>query len=117
MRCAPHDAGSEADCTRACVGKGSKYALVVGDKVYTLDTADKAALGNLDKLAGASAKVTGTLSGDAMRWPPSPPASKSFRPAALPQNSRRSAGAALAGSRIFLGSIPQFSSNVHKSLC
>jgi hypothetical protein len=56
--------GPEADCTRACVGKGSKYSLVVGDKVYTLDTDNKAALGSLDKLAGASAKVTGTLSGD-----------------------------------------------------
>jgi hypothetical protein len=56
--------GPEADCTRACVGKGSKYSLVVGDKVYTLDTDNKAALGSLDKLAGANAKVTGTLSGD-----------------------------------------------------
>jgi hypothetical protein len=56
--------GPEADCTRACVGKGSKYALVVGDKVYALDTDDKAALGTLDKLAGANAKVTGTVNGD-----------------------------------------------------
>ncbi len=56
--------GPEADCARACVGKGSKYSLVVGDKVYTLDTDDKSALGNLDKLAGANAKVTGTLNGD-----------------------------------------------------
>jgi hypothetical protein len=56
--------GPEADCTRACVGKGSKYALVVGDKVYTLDTDNKAALGSLDKLAGGNAKVTGTLNGD-----------------------------------------------------
>jgi hypothetical protein len=57
-------AGAEADCTRACVGKGSKYSLVVGDKVYTLDTDNKAALGSLDKLAGSNAKVTGTLNGD-----------------------------------------------------
>jgi hypothetical protein len=57
-------AGPEADCTRACVGKGSKFSLVVGDKVYTLDTDDKAALGSLDKLAGANAKITGTLTGD-----------------------------------------------------
>ncbi len=41
--------GSEADCTRACVGKGAKYALVVGDKVYVLDSSDKAALASLDK--------------------------------------------------------------------
>jgi hypothetical protein len=56
--------GPEADCTRACVGKGSKYSLVVGDKVYALDTDNKSALGSLDKLAGANAKVTGTLNGD-----------------------------------------------------
>jgi hypothetical protein len=59
--------GSEADCTRACVGKGSKYALVVGDKVYTLDTNDKAALASLDKAAGGQAKVTGTLNGDTIQ--------------------------------------------------
>lgn len=53
-------AGSDAACTRECVSKGSKYALVVGDKVYTLDTADKAALATLDKQAGAHVKVTGT---------------------------------------------------------
>ncbi|HST12219.1 MAG TPA: hypothetical protein VLL05_17730 [Terriglobales bacterium] len=56
--------GSEADCTRACVGKGSKHALVVGDKVYTLESSDKAALASLDKAAGSTAKVTGTLNGD-----------------------------------------------------
>ena len=27
-----------AACTKACVDKGSDYALVVGDKVYTLKT-------------------------------------------------------------------------------
>ena len=58
------DAGAEADCTRACVGKGSKYSLVVGDKVYALDSDNKANLGTLDKLAGSNAKVTGTLNGD-----------------------------------------------------
>ncbi len=52
--------GDAAGCTRACVSKGSKYALVVGDKVYTLDTTDKAALAALDKQAGAKATVTGT---------------------------------------------------------
>ena len=53
-----------ADCVRACVQKGSKYALVVGDKVYTLDTSDQAALDELNKLAWAQAKVTGTAKGD-----------------------------------------------------
>ena len=52
--------GDDAGCTRGCVAKGSKYALVVGDKVYTLDTSDKTALATLDKQAGAKATVTGT---------------------------------------------------------
>jgi hypothetical protein len=56
--------GSPADCTRACVGKGSKYALVVGDKVYTLDSSDQKTLDQLNKLAGQKAKVTGTVNGD-----------------------------------------------------
>lgn len=57
---AKHMGGSPAECTRTCVSKGSKYALVVGDKVYTLDASDKAALATLDKQAGAKATVTGT---------------------------------------------------------
>jgi len=57
---AKHSMGDAASCTRACVGKGSKYALVVGDKVYTLETSDKAALAGLDKQAGEKATVTGT---------------------------------------------------------
>jgi len=57
-------AGDAAECTRACIRKGSKYALVVGDKVYTLDTSDKAALDQLDKLADKQAKVTGEANGD-----------------------------------------------------
>jgi hypothetical protein len=52
--------GDDANCTRACVSKGSKYALVMGDKVYILDTSDKAALATLDKQAGAKVTVTGT---------------------------------------------------------
>lgn len=55
--------GQAADCTRACVKHGSNYALVVGDKVYTLETSDSSALDKLDKLAGAKAKVTGTVDG------------------------------------------------------
>jgi hypothetical protein len=62
-----HMASPPADCTRACVKQGSKYALVVGDKVYTLQTDDKNALTNLDKLAGEKAKVTGTLEGDTIQ--------------------------------------------------
>jgi hypothetical protein len=60
-------AGSAAECTRACVSKGSKYALVVGDKVYTLETSDKAALDQLNKLAGQNAKVTGAVEGQTIK--------------------------------------------------
>jgi hypothetical protein len=53
-----------ADCDRACVKKGAKYALVVGDKVYTLSTSDQASLDKLNKLAWEEAKVTGTANED-----------------------------------------------------
>ena len=55
--------GKASDCTHACVKHGSKYALVVGDKVYTLETSDQAALAKLNDLAGAKAKVTGDVDG------------------------------------------------------
>jgi hypothetical protein len=58
--CGAKHMGDAASCTRGCVGKGSKYALVVGDKVYTLETSDKSALATLDKQAGAKVTVTGT---------------------------------------------------------
>ena len=50
---------TDKQCTMGCVKMGSKYALVVCDKVYTLE--GKA--GNLEKLAGEKAKVTGTVDG------------------------------------------------------
>ena len=56
--------GDKAACTRACVKQGSRYALVVGDRVYVLDTTDKASLDKLNELAGNNAKVTGELKGD-----------------------------------------------------
>ncbi len=56
-------AGKPGDCARACVEHGSKYALVVGDKVYTLETSDKAALDKLNQRAGENAKVTGDVEG------------------------------------------------------
>jgi hypothetical protein len=56
--------GDDAACLRACVQKGSKYALVVGGKVYTLDTKDKATLDKLDKLAAGKATVKGEVDGD-----------------------------------------------------
>jgi len=51
------------ECTRFCVGHGAKYMLVVGDKLYSLNTADKALLATLDKQAGKRATVTGTVHG------------------------------------------------------
>jgi hypothetical protein len=56
--------GDDAGCLRACVQKGSKYALVVGEKVYTLDVKDKGTLDQLDKLAAAKATVKGEADGD-----------------------------------------------------
>jgi hypothetical protein len=64
---ANHMMGGEAsECVRVCVRKGSKYALVVGDKVYALDTSDKTTLDQLDKLADQQAKVTGEVKGDSI---------------------------------------------------
>lgn len=61
---AKHEMGGKAaDCTHACVKHGSKYALVVGDKVYTLETSDKATLDKLSDLAGAKATITGEVDG------------------------------------------------------
>ena len=54
---------SGAACTRACVKDGSDYALVVGDKVYTLK-GDKA---TIDKFAGQQAKVTGKATGSTIQ--------------------------------------------------
>jgi hypothetical protein len=59
-----HEGIPPAECVRACVKHGAKYALVVGDKVYTLDTSNQAALDQLNKLAWEEAKVTGTANGD-----------------------------------------------------
>lgn len=50
---------SAAQCTRACVKQGADYALVVGDKVYTLK-GDKSAI---DKFAGEDVVVKGDVSG------------------------------------------------------
>ena len=59
-------AGDEAGCTRACVKKGSDYALIVKDKVYTLKATD-ATKDQLDKLAGQTAKITGDLNGETLQ--------------------------------------------------
>jgi hypothetical protein len=56
--------GSKAECTHGCIGKGSSYALVVGDKVYALHTSDKAVQEKLGTLAGEQARITGTADGE-----------------------------------------------------
>jgi hypothetical protein len=59
-----HMEGTPAECTRSCVAHGSKFALIVGEKIYTLDTNNQEALKTLDRQAGKNATVTGTLNGD-----------------------------------------------------
>ena len=59
---AKYHVGDAAGCTKECVKKGSDYALVVDGKAYTLkaSTAEK---GELDKLAGKMAEVSGDVTG------------------------------------------------------
>jgi hypothetical protein len=60
---AHHPVTDAAGCTRDCVKKGSDYALVTTDgKVYTLK-AESGAKGELDKLAGKMADVSGDVNG------------------------------------------------------
>jgi len=48
-------------CVNGCIGaQNAKYALVVGDKLYTLEGGNKA---DFEKLAGLPAKVTGQVDG------------------------------------------------------
>jgi hypothetical protein len=61
-----HMEGTPAECTHTCVAHGSKYALVVGDKIYTLETTDKTVLALLDQQAGKNATVTGTVNGNSV---------------------------------------------------
>ena len=61
---AKHMMPGNAACLRTCVSKGANYALVVGDKVNTLHTADEGARKTLDQLAGEKAKVTGAADGE-----------------------------------------------------
>lgn len=49
-----------AECTRICVKRGRKYALVVGNKVYTLSGYEP----EVDNLAGQQVTVKGTVNAD-----------------------------------------------------
>ena len=65
MRREAHGGRNRPGRLRPCLrAERANYALVVGDKVYSLKTLDKAALDELSKLAWEQAKVTGTASGD-----------------------------------------------------
>lgn len=59
-----HMDGPAAECTRTCVAHGSNFALIVGEKIYILQTSDKSVLSTLDKQAGKTATVTGVLTDD-----------------------------------------------------
>jgi len=52
-------AETAADCTRICVHSGEKFALVDGDKMYTLQGESEV----LKRSAGERVKVMGTLTG------------------------------------------------------
>jgi len=51
-----------ADCLRMCVKKGTKYALVVGKDVYTLQGHEA----ELDKYAAQTVLLKGTVNGQMM---------------------------------------------------
>jgi hypothetical protein len=56
--------GSSVDCIRECIGKGSNYSLIIGEKVVNLETEDQALLATLEKLSGLQATVTGVQHDD-----------------------------------------------------
>ena len=57
--------GDDISCLRTCIQRGSKYDLVVGDKVYVLNFKDSSVADTIDKLASqqARAQVKGVESG------------------------------------------------------
>jgi hypothetical protein len=54
---------TDAECTRACVKSGQKYALVVGKDVYTLEGHEA----DLDKYAGQKVMLKGAVSGQSVK--------------------------------------------------
>ena len=49
--------GDEISCLRTCIQRGSKYDLVVGEKVYVLNFKDQSVADALDKLASQQARA------------------------------------------------------------
>ncbi len=60
--------GDDISCLRTCIQRGSKYDLVVGDKVFVLNFKDQSVADTLDKLASqqARAQVKGEGNGGAI---------------------------------------------------
>lgn len=59
----PETDKSSAECVKMCVDKGSRYALVNGDKTFLLENGT----GELGKLAGQRVNVVGSQDGDTIR--------------------------------------------------
>jgi hypothetical protein len=49
--------GDDISCLRTCIQRGSKYDLVVGDKVFVLNFKDQSVADSLDKLASQQARA------------------------------------------------------------
>src|SRR5215469_13531867 len=61
--------GDEISCLRTCIRRGSKYDLVVGDKVYVLDVQEKSTTDALDDFAVQDVKVRvkGAVNGEVIQ--------------------------------------------------
>jgi hypothetical protein len=58
--------GDDIYCLRTCIRRGSKYDLIVGDKVYVLNLKDQSSADTLDRLGTQQARalVKGEANGD-----------------------------------------------------
>jgi hypothetical protein len=65
--------GDDAKCARSCVKGGAQYALVVSDHVYAVDGKKE----ELEKLAGQTVTVSGSLSGSVLQVDSAEPAKSS----------------------------------------
>jgi hypothetical protein len=62
---AKHDMeGDDRHCLRVCIQRGSRYDLVIGDKVYILEIKDQSILDVLDQLSDHPVKVKGIATGN-----------------------------------------------------
>jgi len=58
--------GDDIYCLRTCIRRGSKYDLIVGDKVYVLNLKDQSSADTLDQLAAGQTRavVKGEANGE-----------------------------------------------------